>query len=178
MWAMTYVMVNYLSTILAVSLAALPPNIWARYSLNRVSSQVRPRQNKKTTPLYNVFPNCTPVIISLEHIPGASPGVKLIPRPIWCRPSGGSSSRQWSREMGVDGEHLALLRVSAFNAVVQNTMLSQKDRMGWNVSEACERSMPLEGEKGCRQWKGRMETLMNSAWFMIFNLLRFQSAWC
>ncbi len=127
------------------------PSKYLSSILNRVSSHVRPRQNKKTTPLYNVFPNCTPVIISLEHIPGASPGVKLIPRPIWCRPSGGSSSRQWSREMGVDGEHLALLRVSAFNAVVQNTMLSQKDRMGWNVSEACERSMPLEGEKGCRQ---------------------------
>lgn len=99
------------------------------------------------------------MIIALEPIPGASPGVKLIPWPIWCRPSGGSSSRQWSREMGVDGEHLALLRVSAFNAVVQNTMLSQKDRMGRSASEACKRSMPLEGEEeGCR-----METLMNSA---------------
>lgn len=178
MWAMTYVMVNYLSTIPAVSLFQCSPNIWAQYSLNLLSSHVRPRQKKKTTPLYNVSLNYTPMIIALEHIPGASPGVKLIPWPIWCRPSGGSSSRQWSRDMGVDGEHLALLRVSAFNAVVQNTMLSRKDRMGWSTSVACKRSMPLEREEGSRQWKGRMETLMNSAWFMIFNLLCFQSAWC
>lgn len=56
--------------------------------------------------------------------------------------------------MGADGEHLALHRVSAFNAVVQNTMFSQKDRTGHGASEACECSMPLVGEEGGKWWIG------------------------
>lgn len=53
--------------------------------------------------------------------------------------------------MGADGEHLALHRVSAFNAVVQNTMFSQKDRTGHGASDACECSIPLVGEEGSKQ---------------------------
>lgn len=152
MWAMTYAMVNYLSTSPTVSASIalslhcsispllstpIQPEPFLKVTIE--SSHIRPRQkreNKKTTPLYNASLNYTPMIIALEHIPGASPGVKLIPWPIWCRPSGGSSSGQWSHEMGADGEHLALHRVSAFNAVVQNAMFSQRDRTGQRPANA------------------------------------------
>lgn len=62
--------------------------------------------------------------------------------------------------MGVDEDHLAMPRVSAFNAVVQNT----EQESSWGLRE-------LAGGRGGRQ-KGatreKKERLMNGVWFMVF----------